>query len=85
MQLEGAVIREQGITFGVLIVKNHVLSDPGARDRIVRQASRVFGGIPTVLMGQSGGKAKFYGRKDIARFMATVPISSVPWQRYTFN
>lgn len=83
MNFEGAIVREQGVTFGIMVVKHHVLSDPSTRDDLVRQASQVFGGIPTVLMGQdSRGLTKYYGRRDIVRFMASVPLSAVPWKRY---
>lgn len=83
MTFEGAVIREQGITFGVMVVKPSVFADSSRRDALVTQASNAFGGLPTVLMAQtSRGQARYYGRTDIARFMANVPLSSVPWQRY---
>lgn len=83
MNFDGAVVREQGVTFGIMVVKHHVLSDPSTRNDLIRQASQVFGGIPSVLMGQdTRGRAKYYGRRDIVRFMANVPLSAVPWKRY---
>lgn len=83
MNLEGAIIREQGVTFGVMIVKQHALNDLSRRDSLVSEASRAFGGIPTVLMAQdASGRARFYGRRDIVDFMAKVPLSAVPWKRY---
>ena len=84
MTFDGAVIREQGVTFGVMVVKQHVLNDIAQRDSVVLQASRAFGGIPTILMGQdASGRARFYGRRDIVDFMAKVPLSAVPWKRYS--
>lgn len=83
MTFEGAVIREQGVTFGIVVVKGSALNDPTRRDRLVAHSSRVFGGIPTVLMAQqANGRARYYGRRDIVRFMANVPLQSVPWKRY---
>lgn len=83
MTFDGAVIREQGVTFGVMAVKAAVLNDPSRRDAIVAQASIAFGGIPVVLMGQApNGRARYYGRVDLVRFMANVPFSAVPWKRY---
>jgi hypothetical protein len=80
---EGAIIREQGVTFGIVVVKVSALSDPGRRDRLVTQASRVFGGVPTILMAQqAGGRARYYGRPDLVRFMSRVPLQAVPWKRY---
>ena len=82
MTFDGAVIREHGVTFGIMVVKPHVLSDANRRDGLVAQAARVFGGIPTVLMAQQPGGARYYGRPDIVRFMAKVPLRAVPWKRY---
>lgn len=83
MTFEGAVIKEQGITFGVIVVKRHALDDVSGRDGLVRSASEAFGGIPTVLMAQdNSGRARYYGRPDIVRFMANVPLHAVPWRRY---
>lgn len=83
MTFEGAIIREQGVTFGIMVVKRPVLDDPSRRDSLIAAASRVFGGIPTILMAQQlGGRARYYGRRDIVRFMARVPVSAVPWKRY---
>ena len=84
MTFDGAVIREQGVTFGTMVVKPHVLSDASRRDGLIAQAARIFGGIPTVLMAQQHGRARYYGRPDIVRFMARVPFWAVPWKRYRF-
>ncbi len=83
MTFDGAIIREQGGTFGIMVVKPHVLNDPSRRDSVAVQASTAFGGIPTVLMAQtSSGRARYYGCTDIVRFMANVPLSAIPWKRY---
>ncbi len=83
MTFDGAIIREQGVTFGIMVVKSHVLNEPSRRDSVVAQASTAFGGIPTVLMAQtSSGRARYYGRPDIVKFMANVPPSAIPWKRY---
>jgi hypothetical protein len=83
VNFDGAVIREQGVTFGVMVVRQHALNDLSRRDSLVAEASRVFGGIPTVLMAQdASGGARYYGRRDIVDFMANVPLSAVPWKRY---
>ena len=86
MQFQGAIITEQGVTFGILIVKSYIRNDLTRRDALVSQASRLFGGIPTVLMSQDhNGTPTYYGRSDIARFMASVPLKAVPWKEYTFS
>lgn len=82
MIFDGAVIKEQGVTFGIVVVKPHVLSDAARRDQLIRQASRLFGGIPTVLVARQSGRARYYGRPVIVRFMARVPMHAIPWKRY---
>ncbi len=83
MNFDGAIIREQGVTFGIVVVKHHALRNPSRRDQLVQEASQVLGGIPTVLMGQDGrGRPQYYGRPDLVRFMANVPLSAVRWKRY---
>ena len=83
MTFEGAIIKEQGVTFGIMVVRPNALTEPSGQDQLVAQASRVFGGLPTVLMAQQqGGRARYYGRPDIVRFMAKVPLTAVPWKRY---
>ena len=74
MQFQGAVITEQGVTFGILIVQQHVLNDPTRRDGLVLQASRLFDGIPTVLMTQDfNGTPTYYG---LFAFQVGVRVSS---------
>jgi len=86
LQLEGAKLKEQGVTFAVVIVKPHVVANPNEAQDAIRRFFPLFGGVPIVLMAQdSYGTPTYFGRKDIARFMASVPVSSVPWKRYTFN
>ncbi|MDT3416138.1 hypothetical protein QO009_002006 [Brevibacillus aydinogluensis] len=83
MQFDGAVIKEQGVTFAIVIVKPHVLNSPSRED--VRDSFRsVFPGIPIILMAQdSRGVPTYHGRKDIVRFLSRVHPSRIPWKRYT--
>ncbi|HPQ72003.1 MAG TPA: hypothetical protein PKW95_22970 [bacterium] len=86
MTFQGAVIKEQGVTFGVVIVQPHVIQNRTEGDRLRRSFTQVFGGIPVVLMAQDHrGVPTYYGRDDIARFMANVPIEAVPWREYTIS
>lgn len=82
MTVDGAIIREQGVTFGIIVVKPHALNNVASRDDLVRQASAAFGGIPTILMAQSGRNVRYWGRPDLVRFMRNVPLAAVPWKRY---
>lgn len=86
MRFQGAVIKEQGLTFAVVIVKKRVLDSHAERDRIALAFQPTFPGLPVVLMAQdTRGVPTYFGRRDIARFMANVPISAVPWHWYAVN
>lgn len=86
MRFQGAVIREQGVTFAAVVVKRHVIDDRRQANEAMLSFSRVFPGMPVVLMAQDAwGRPTWYGRNDISRFMARVPLNAVPWREYTAN
>lgn len=86
MRFQGALINEQGVRFALVVVKRHVVDNRHEADKTIGAFQSVFPGVPVVLMGQdSRGTPTYYGRKDISRFMAGVPLESVPWQEYTLN
>jgi hypothetical protein len=84
MTFQGAVIREQGITFAVVIVKKHVIDSSIEAGRAIAAFQPVFPGLPVLLMAQDyQGTPTYYGRQDIARFLANVPLEAIPWKEYT--
>jgi hypothetical protein len=86
MQLEGAVIKEQGQTFAVVAVKRHVTNTRHEANDALHNFSQYFPGMPIVLMSQdSRGRPTFFGRRDIANFLSRVPMNTIPWKRYNFN
>ena len=83
MRIQGAVIREQGQTFAVVVVKQHVVQNSSEAAEAIRSFLPVFR-VPVVLMAQdSRGRATYYGRPDIAKFMASVPLHAIPWREYS--
>lgn len=84
MTFQGAVIREQGITFAVVVVKKHVIDSGTEASQAIDAFQPLFPGLPVVLMSQDyRGTPTYFGRQDIARFMADVPLGAIPWKRYT--
>lgn len=84
MTFQGAVIREQGVTFAVVIVKKHVIDSSTEAGRAIAAFQPVFPGVPVVLMAQDyQGTPTYCGRQDIARFLADVPLEGIPWKEYT--
>lgn len=86
MQFEGSVIREQGVTFAIVIVKKHILDSTLEANRTARAFAPAFGPMPIILMAQdSRGIPTWYGRRDIVNFLRNVPLSAIPWKKYTLN
>jgi hypothetical protein len=84
MTFQGAVVREQGVTFAVVIVQQHVVSNSTEASRVIAAFQPVFPGLPVVLMAQDyQGVPSYFGRQDIARFLASVPVDAIPWKDYT--
>ncbi|HTS40416.1 MAG TPA: hypothetical protein VMH84_07740 [Xanthobacteraceae bacterium] len=85
MQVDGAVIREQGQIFAVVAVRKSVIDNRSDANRAVLSFSNVFR-LPVVLMAQdSRGRPTYYGRPDIAKFLANVSLRAIPWRRYSIN
>ncbi|MDF0591675.1 hypothetical protein [Candidatus Methanocrinis natronophilus] len=87
MRFQGAEIKEQGVTFAVVIVKKHVIDNRSEANRIITAfQAQVFQGRPVILMAQDSRKVPtYYGRDDIARFMASVPLHAIPWKEYSIS
>lgn len=84
MRLDAALIREQGVSFAVVVVKKSVLSNLSQRDSVASSFSRqYFGGVPVVLMAQnSNGVPTYYGRRDLVKWLANMPAEALPWKRW---
>lgn len=86
MKFQGAVIKEQGVTFAVVIVKKYVLNSSTEAAQTIQSFQPLFPGMPVVLMAQdSNGTPTYYGRRDISQFMANIPLSAISWKEYTVS
>jgi hypothetical protein len=86
MKFQGAVIKEQGVTFAIVVVKKSIVDSQSESERIMISFSNVFPNMPIVLMAQdSRGIPKYRGRSDIVNFLAKINISRIPWKEYTLN
>jgi len=85
MSIDGAIIKEQGITFGIIIVKEAVIFSPSRADKVRGALPDVFQGIPLILASQDlRGVFSYQGRPDIVSFLASIDASRIPWKKYTF-
>lgn len=87
MTIDGAIVREQGVTFGIVIVKPDVIATASEAEatRAAFQAQIAdFSGLPLILAAQdSSGVFSYQGRRDIVGFLASIDASRIPWKRYT--
>lgn len=84
MIFQGAVVKEQGVTFGIIIVKPHVLQNENDKAQMQQFGCSAFGRMPIVLMAQDfRGIPTYYGRKDIVNFLSHVTINRIPWKEYS--
>ncbi len=86
LKVQGAVIKEQGVTFAIVAVKKYVISSHIERDKAQKSFSTLFPGMPIILMAQDArGVPKYWGRKDIVNFLANIHPSRILWKEYTFR
>lgn len=84
MRFDGALVKEQGVTFAIVVVKSYVLRSPN-RENVRSAYARFFPlGIPIILMAQdSRGVPTYHGRKDIVNFLANIDYHRIPWKTYS--
>ena len=84
MSFDAALVREQGVSFAVVVVQHHAVSSDNSRRQAMASFSHHFPGAPIVLMVQDGrGRPTYWGRPDIVRFLANVPVNALPWKRFS--
>lgn len=72
MKVDGAIIKEQGVTFSIIIVKPHVLNNNSEANSFRNAMSTVFPS-PIILMAQNPyGTPTYQGRTDIVKFLAKI-------------
>lgn len=82
MEFDGAKIREQGVTFAIVVVKPYVLTSP-SKEQIRTSFIPFFGNVPIILMAQSSrGIPTYDGRRDIVHFLANINPARIPWKHY---
>lgn len=86
MTFDGALVKEQGVTFAVIAVKPYVTQTSLEANEAINSFSRFFPGVPVVLMSQnSSGRANYYGRRDIVNFLSRISVYQLPWKTYTYH
>jgi hypothetical protein len=88
-KFQGAAIVEQGVKFAVVIVQPHILttSDKTEANRLIAVFQVKIFGVPVALMAPDPltHAPRYYGRDDIVKFLASVPVDTIPWQEFTLT
>jgi hypothetical protein len=79
--LTAAVVREQGVTFAVAIMKDHVLNSPMVADQQIRAVALALGCPLVVLMGETNRRLRG-NRQDVVNFVSRLHPSQLPWKKY---
>jgi hypothetical protein len=86
MRVDAALIREQGVTFAVVVVQRGVIERPEDREATRRSLVRAFGFGQIVLMEQDlSGTPRYHGRRDLVNFLTNCYLEQLPWSRYSIN
>ncbi len=86
MTVDAALVREQGITFAVVCVRNGVVNNPNQATETIAGLAPHFGFVPVVLMEQdSRGRPTYYGRDDIVDFLTSISMDQLPWRKWHLN
>jgi hypothetical protein len=73
-----ALVREQGVEFGVVVVNDSVIDNVHQRDEVLRWWTMHLG-RPVVLLG--GHQHRTFGRPDIVRWLGSVDPGRLPWRQ----
>lgn len=83
MRITAAVIKEQGITFVVIPVKQQVIDSKFRSDEAINAFAPLFPRLSIILMtSYYNGTSKFYGDRKIVAFLSKLPIYCMPWKEY---
>ncbi|MBP2632537.1 MAG: hypothetical protein H6Q70_3165 [Firmicutes bacterium] len=83
MIINGAVIKEQGVTFAIISVKQHITRYTVTTINARQNFSYFFPNMPIILMSQNEqGVPRYIGRKDIVDFLKTIRVDQIPWKEY---
>lgn len=80
-KLTAALVREQGATFVVALMKDHVLDNPTLAGEQMQALAMRFGCPLVVLMGERNRKLRG-NRQDVVRFVSRLHPSRLPWKTW---
>lgn len=86
MRFQGAVLKERGITFAVVVVKPHVIENGFEAETNARSLRKIFPGIPVALMARDfDARPSYYGPEEIVAILKHMPFNAIPWREYQIS
>lgn len=86
VEIQGAVLKEQGQTFAIVVVQRHVIHNMSEAKKSQNLFARYFPNIPIILMAKdSYGTPTYFGRPDIVNYLGNINRGGIPLKRYTFD
>lgn len=86
MTFEAALVREQGQTFAVVVVRQGIIDNTTEASRMQAAFAPAFEFVPIILMDQNyQGTPRYYGRPDIVDFLASIDFRRLPWKKWSLN
>lgn len=90
MKVTGAFIKEQGVSFAIVVVEDKVLSpmfSSSEREEIRASYECLFPAkVPILLMGGYRTPAPAYhGNKDLVSFLQNIDVRRIPFSVYTLT
>jgi hypothetical protein len=83
MTIYASLIREQEVTFAVVIVPGYAMQTDGDAERARGAYQRFFPDVPLILAAEnSNGEFRFQGRADIVKYLVSIRSSQIPWRQY---
>ncbi len=85
MSFDGALIKEQGVTFAIAVVKPSVLTSPN-KESIRIHFLTTLDSFQQYLWHKTAKVFPTYdGRRDLVKFLSHIHPSRIPWKHYTLS
>lgn len=82
LDVNSAVLTLDNITFAIVEVRPHILTNERIADSTIYAYRNVFPNMPVVLMAKNRlGKASYYGDENIVARLVRVKSETIPWRK----
>jgi hypothetical protein len=86
MRIIGSIIKEQGVTFAIVLVKRRAVQTSEEAATTRASFELYFPGLPLILATKDvRGNFEYQGRKDIVSFLAGISSARIPWREFHSN